>query len=97
MSFQVQYNVHDSESNSLFIDMILTATMLICGICIGSGIFSAPAGILMSVGSVGMSLILWVIGAVYSIIGVMAFIELGAVRSRIMISKLQFDLLKKSH
>ncbi|KAI7876702.1 amino acid transporter [Lichtheimia hyalospora FSU 10163] len=56
--------------------------MLICGICIGSGIFSAPAGILMSVGSVGMSLVMWVIGAIYSIIGVMAFIELGAMLPR---------------
>jgi solute carrier family 7 (L-type amino acid transporter), member 9/15 len=53
--------------------------MVIAGMIIGSGIFSTPSGILTSVGSVGMSLIIWVIAALASVCGVLAYIELGSV------------------
>lgn len=52
---------------------------VIAGMIIGSGIFSTPSGILISVGSVGMSLIVWVIAALASVCGVLAYIELGSV------------------
>lgn len=55
---------------------------VIVGMIIGSGIFSTPSGILISVGSVGMSLIIWVIAAIASFCGVLAYLELGSVRIR---------------
>lgn len=54
-----------------------SATMLITGMVIGSGIFSTPSGILQTVGSVGMSLVVWVIGGLVSYFGVLAYLELG--------------------
>ncbi|KAI9317311.1 high affinity methionine permease [Dichotomocladium elegans] len=59
-----------------------SATMLMIGASIGSGIFSTPSGVYRSVGSVGMALIIWVIGAVHSLLGAMAYIELGAMLPR---------------
>lgn len=55
------------------------AMTVIAGMIIGSGIFSTPSGILISVGSVGMSLMIWVIAAVASFCGVLAYLELGSV------------------
>jgi hypothetical protein len=55
------------------------AMTVIAGMIIGSGIFSTPSGILISVGSVGMSLFIWVIAAVASFCGVLAYLELGSV------------------
>ncbi|KAJ2383437.1 low-affinity methionine permease, partial [Coemansia sp. RSA 2603] len=42
---------------------------IVMGSIIGSGIFSTPGLILGSVGSVGMSILVWVIGAVVSLCG----------------------------
>ncbi|KAJ1818374.1 methionine permease, partial [Coemansia sp. RSA 2598] len=50
---------------------------IVMGSIIGSGIFSTPALILGSVGSVGMSIVVWVIGALVSICGCAAYMELG--------------------
>lgn len=64
---------------SFFRGVWVTAMTVIAGMIIGSGIFSTPSGILISVGSVGMSLIVWVIAALASVCGVLAYIELGSV------------------
>ncbi|KAI9282995.1 amino acid/polyamine transporter I, partial [Umbelopsis sp. AD052] len=61
---------------------ILVAMMVIAGMIIGSGIFSTPSGILISVGSIGMSLMVWVIAALASVCGVLAYIELGSMLPR---------------
>ncbi|KAI7833606.1 amino acid/polyamine transporter I [Kickxella alabastrina] len=50
---------------------------IVMGSIIGSGIFSTPALILESVGSVGMSLVVWVVGALVSLCGCAAYMELG--------------------
>ncbi|KAJ2701127.1 hypothetical protein FB645_004748 [Coemansia sp. IMI 203386] len=50
---------------------------IVMGSIIGSGIFSTPSLILGSVGSVGMSIVVWVIGAVVSLCGCAAYMELG--------------------
>jgi hypothetical protein len=55
------------------------AMTVIAGMIIGSGIFSTPSGILISVGSVGMSMFIWVIAAIASFSGVLAYLELGSV------------------
>lgn len=59
--------------------LLFAAMTVIAGMIIGSGIFSTPSGILISVGSVGMSLFIWVIAAVASFCGVLAYLELGSV------------------
>ncbi|KAJ2780947.1 hypothetical protein GGI18_003769 [Coemansia linderi] len=55
---------------------------IVVGSIIGSGIFSSPSLILDSVGSVGMSLVVWVIGAVVSLCGCAAYMELGTMLPR---------------
>ncbi|KAH8550710.1 amino acid permease-domain-containing protein [Umbelopsis sp. PMI_123] len=67
------------ESDSLKRTMgPFSAMTVIAGMIIGSGIFSTPSGILTSVGSVGMSLIVWVIASLCTVCGVLAYIELGS-------------------
>lgn len=43
----------------------------------GSGIFVLPALVLRATGSVGASLLLWTLGAVYGIAGLLVWLELG--------------------
>ena len=52
------------------------------GRIIGTGIFSTPASILGSVGSVGASLMLWVLGFVLSFCGLFIWLELGTMFPR---------------
>ena len=52
------------------------------GTIIGTGIFSTPSSILGSVGSVGASLMLWVLGLVLSFCGLFVWLELGTMIPR---------------
>jgi amino acid transporter len=52
------------------------------GAIIGTGIFATPSSILGSVGSVGASLMLWVLGFVLSLCGLFVWLELGAMFPR---------------
>ncbi|KAL6306435.1 high affinity methionine permease [Sparassis latifolia] len=52
------------------------------GRVIGTGIFSTPSSILNSVGSVGASLMLWVLGFVLSFCGLFIWLELGTMFPR---------------
>ena len=54
--------------------------MMIVGMVIGSGIFTAPAVILGYVRSIGMTLIIFLFGSLVAIIGTAAFVELGCIR-----------------
>ncbi|OBZ67883.1 High-affinity methionine permease [Grifola frondosa] len=54
---------------------VFSCTLLIVGRIIGTGIFSTPSSILGSVGSVGASLMLWVLGFVLSFCGEKVYLE----------------------
>lgn len=50
---------------------LLPAVSFIIGTVVGSGIFIAPKGVLMNSGSVGLSLLVWVLCGVLSLFGKM--------------------------
>jgi amino acid transporter len=55
----------------------LSGALMCIGVNIGAGVFVVPGIILQLVGSVGMVMILYVIGATSSILGTWAYVELG--------------------
>ncbi|KAA1475064.1 amino acid transporter [Dentipellis sp. KUC8613] len=61
---------------------VFSCTLLIVGRIIGTGIFSTPSSILGSVGSVGASLMLWVLGFVLSFCGLFVWLEYGTMFPR---------------
>ncbi|THH13001.1 hypothetical protein EW146_g7170 [Bondarzewia mesenterica] len=61
---------------------VFSCTLLIVGRIIGTGIFSTPSSILGSVGSVGASLMLWVLGFVLSFCGLFIWLEYGTIFPR---------------
>ncbi|KAK5995127.1 Low-affinity methionine permease [Cladobotryum mycophilum] len=59
-----------------------SAYILVISRVIGSGIFAAPGAILKSVGSPGLSLLLWVAGAVIAACGLIISLEYGCMLPR---------------
>ena len=56
---------------------LLDGLTMIVGVMIGSGIFISPASVLVNSGSVGFSLIVWVIGGVIALSASLCYVELG--------------------
>lgn len=59
-----------------------SAYILIMSRVIGSGIFATPGAIVQSVGSIGISLLLWVIGALIAWLGLAISLEYGCMLPR---------------
>ena len=55
-----------------------SATALVVGICIGSGIFRSPAGIAQKVGDPTLFMVLWVGGGLLALAGALSLAELAA-------------------
>ncbi len=58
---------------------VFSGVSYVVGMVIGSGIFITPKLILERVGSLGLSLSVWLLGATVAVAGGLCYIELGAV------------------
>lgn len=73
-------SIHKEEGSSVRLRKelgLLEGITMILGIIIGSGIFVAPKGVITYVGSVGMSLIVWAVSGLLTMLGALCYAELG--------------------
>ncbi|KAL3073123.1 hypothetical protein niasHT_035399 [Heterodera trifolii] len=67
-------NLDNNNNNKIG---VLEAIAYCAGDIVGSGIFISPTSILLHTGSIGMSLCVWVAGAVVASCGALVYVELG--------------------
>lgn len=61
---------------------LLSATAILVGTTIGSGIFRVPSSVAAEVGTVGAIALLWIVGAVVAVFGALTLAELSALYPR---------------
>ncbi len=74
------------------IGMFSGATIIV-GNIVGSGIFLTPGGVLKNTGSLGMSMVVWVVSGLFSLVGALCFAELG---TTITESGAEYSYIKES-
>lgn len=79
-------NLSDNESNIAVVNIdqnkkdigVISAIFLITNRIIGAGVFSTASTILNLSGSVGTSMIMWVVGSIIAFSGLLTYMELGS-------------------
>ncbi|TEY71752.1 hypothetical protein BOTCAL_0087g00190 [Botryotinia calthae] len=75
------YNIDPSTPEAAKLGTFSTINIIV-GKTVGVGIYSIPSSILQSVGSVGASLTLWIIGSLISFCGLAVYLDLGTALPR---------------
>jgi len=58
---------------------VLHGVGIVAGLVIGTGIYISPGGVIVHAGSAGLSLVLWLVGGLLSMLGAFTYAEIGLV------------------